>query len=266
MIRKRIEERLTDIHAQWVASIEDEDVKILAERHSIITGGAIVSLLQGEEPKDYDIYFRYPETTLSIAKYYIDKYAPDNVSIENIDGRIKIVIPSSGHIKIPEEKKKKKEPIYHPVFMSSNAIMLSDKIQIIVRFYGEPAAIHDTFDYIHCCNYWDSCDKRLVLNPKALESIINKYLIYTGSRYPVCSLLRIRKFLKRGWTINAGQILKMCFQVSNLDLSDVKVLEDQLIGVDTAYFNELVERMKQDDVTTITQTYLINLIEEIFGC
>ena len=34
-------------------------------------------------------------------------------------------------------------------------------------------------------------------------------------------MIRTRKFLKRGWHINAGQYLKMCFQISELDLSDI---------------------------------------------
>jgi hypothetical protein len=57
-----------------------------------------------------------------------------------------------------------------------------------------------------------------VLRAEALESILTKELRYVGSRYPLCSVIRTRKFLARGWTINAGQYVKMCFQISQLDL------------------------------------------------
>jgi hypothetical protein len=136
------------------------------------------------------------------------------------------------------------KPKYRPVFLSANAITLSDKIQIVIRFYGEPAAIHENYDYVHCTNYWYSKDRQVVLNQSALEAILSKELVYIGSKYPLCSIIRTRKFLKRGWTINAGQYLKMCFQVSKLDLTNIAVLEDQLIGVDVAYFAQLIEAVK----------------------
>lgn len=136
------------------------------------------------------------------------------------------------------------KPRYRPVFLSANAITLSDKIQIVIRFYGEPSEIHDNYDYIHCTNYWHSKDRQVVLKQSALEAILSKELVYIGSKYPLCSIVRTRKFLKRGWTINAGQYLKMCFQVSKLDLTDIAVLEDQLIGVDVAYFCQLIDAVK----------------------
>src|SRR3546814_4892538 len=48
------------------------------------------------------------------------------------------------------------DPTYRPVFMSTNAITLSDKIQIVLSFYGEADAIHENYDFVHCTNYWRS--------------------------------------------------------------------------------------------------------------
>ena len=140
------------------------------------------------------------------------------------------------------EKGKKK---YRPVFMTSNAITLSDKVQIILRFYGEPDEIHSNYDYIHCTCYWQSWDSELILRPAALEALLSRTLSYVGSKYPICSLVRLRKFVQRGWRINAGQILKIAYQISKLNLDDLSVLEDQLTGVDTAYFVQLIERLKK---------------------
>src|SRR3546814_939057 len=55
------------------------------------------------------------------------------------------------------------DPTYRPVFMSTNAITLSDKIQIVLRFYGEADAIHENYDFVHCTNYWTSKDANLTL-------------------------------------------------------------------------------------------------------
>ena len=80
---------------------------------------------------------------------------------------------------------------------------------------------------------------------KSLLSILTKRLRYYGSKYPVCSVFRLRKFLKRGWNINAGEIFKICFQISEINLHDVTVLEDQLIGVDTQYFVWFISKLKE---------------------
>jgi hypothetical protein len=39
----------------------------------------------------------------------------------------------------------------------------------------------------------------------------------------------------------------MAMQISELDLTDLAVLEDQLTGVDTAYFLQLIEKLKEKD-------------------
>jgi hypothetical protein len=39
-------------------------------------------------------------------------------------------------------------------------------------------------------------------------------------------------------------MLKMMFQVSDLDLKNPDVLEEQLIGVDIAYFSTLIEVLR----------------------
>jgi hypothetical protein len=156
-------------------------------------------------------------------------------------------------------------PDYRPVFLSSNAIMLSGKVQLILRFYGEPDEIHANYDFTHCTNYWSSHSGTLVLRPEALQALLARTLVYQGSRYPVCSLFRLRKFIARGWRVNAGQILKIAMQVSDLDLSKIDVLEDQLTGVDAAYFAQVLERCREKGGDRIESAYLVEIIDRMFG-
>jgi len=306
MNKRRINERLCKVHKGWLESITDEKVKELAAKNSIITGGVIASLLLDQEPKDYDIYFTNKETTMAVAQYYVDifnkKAGGEEVRVmdghryfqelaeypswEDIDkeklwwftketynmskDRVRLFIRSSGlALEVESTDKKKKPESYRPVFLSSNAITLSDKIQLINRFYGQPEEVHKTFDFIHTFNYWRSDTKELVLNVDSLEAILDKRLMYKGSKYPLCSVVRMRKFMKRGWTINAGQILKMCFQLSRLDLADIEVLEDQLIGVDTAYFEIIINRIRAELETNkdfrIDECWVAEVVEEVFG-
>lgn len=158
----------------------------------------------------------------------------------------------------------KEKQKYRPLFMTSNAITLSDKIQVVLRFYGDPDRIHENYDFVHCTCYWTSWDRNLVLRPEAMEAMLARELRYVGSKYPICSLVRTRKFIERGWRINAGQILKIAMQISELDLTRIEVLEDQLTGVDTAYFVQLIEKAKEKDPTSVDTAYLVELIDRIF--
>jgi hypothetical protein len=167
--------------------------------------------------------------------------------------------------KIDAEKKPGRKKKFSLCFITSNAITLHDQIQLIIRFTGEPDEIHKNYDFVHCTNYWTSWDKKIVLRGEALEAILTKELRYVGSRYPICSIIRTRKFLARGWTINAGQYIKMIWQCHDLDLHDVATLEDQLVGVDSAYFGQLIEALqKAPDPKKIDGTYLMTLIDKIF--
>ena len=171
---------------------------------------------------------------------------------------------------IPSEELEEKEnkTKYRPIFLSTNAITLSNKIQLVIRFYGEPDVIHENYDFVHATNYW-TYETGTVLNQRALESILNKELFYIGSKYPICSLVRTRKFIKRGWQINAGQYVKISFQISKLDLENIYVLEDQLVGVDSIYFLNFINALKTKHIKNndfvLTQDYLTTVIDKIFG-
>jgi len=305
MNRKGICRLLTKKHREFCASIKDEDVRKLVEKNSFITGGSIVSLLLKEPVKDYDYYLAGPKTAIAVAKYYVQQFIsnnPDGIvpEVRNgrdyddmADDRVKIYISSLGQAseeggsyyetmdaidavseadetEVPEDDGKK----YRPVFLSANAITLSDKVQIVIRFHGSPEEVHENYDFDHCKCFWEPGGNghrdygKLTLPPTAMESIITKQLRYSGSLYPLCSVIRTRKFLKRGWYINAGQYLKMCFQISELDLTDLNVLEEQLTGVDAAYFWEIIQYCRQkteeDDGFKVTAPYLATIIDKIF--
>lgn len=296
MNSKNIKRHLNAKLKDWLDSISDEEVKSIIKKNTIITGGALVSLLTGEPVHDYDVYFRTKEACLAVARYYTDQWNkthPDNrqavVDTKENSSKISVFISSQGVVSEAspnpfedgvsiEENPEKPEtntekPKYRPVFITSNAITLSDKIQVIVRFYGEVEQIHSNFDFVHCTCSWTSWDNQVQLPTKALECIINKELFYVGSKYPLCSIIRTRKYLERGYHINAGQYVKMAFQLNQLNLNDVETLKDQLLGVDSTYFDILIsaihaKQLKNKEDNTIGEevdtAYVIELINRIF--
>jgi hypothetical protein len=154
---------------------------------------------------------------------------------------------------------------YRPVFLSANAITLSDKVQLVVRFYGEPDQIHDNYDFVHAMCYWDHFNHELHLPAEALESMLSRTLSYRGSLYPIASIFRAKKFIERGWRISAGQLLKIIWQISEIDMTDFDILREQLTGVDQAYLWQLVSALKDVDPSTINSTYVVAIIDKIFG-
>lgn len=287
MNKRVIKSTLTRKHNHFLKSIKDERVRNLIHNNSFITGGSIASMLLNETINDFDYYFTNRETTLAVAEYYVGLFKQehqmeDAIEILEEDDRIKISIRSKGVAgeldtlseeqqvgeALEEEPPQKAAGGYQPIYLSSNAVSLSNKVQLILRFYGSPDEIHENYDFVHCTNYWIPSSNKLVLKPEALESLLTKQLTYVGSKYPLCSVIRTRKFIKRGWHINAGQYLKMCFQVSELDLTDIAVLEDQLTGVDSDYFNQVIAQCKEpqekDSTFTISSTYLAEVVDKLF--
>lgn len=157
---------------------------------------------------------------------------------------------------------------YEIKFISANAITLSDKIQLVTRFYGTPEEIHKNFDFVHAMGVYDYRENELHTTTEQLEALLSKTLIYKGSLYPLASIFRARKFINRGWGIDAGQYLKMAFQLNDLDLLDPYTLEEQLTGVDLLYFYQIISDLKykqltNDDFKPSTE-YFIKIIERVF--
>jgi hypothetical protein len=153
---------------------------------------------------------------------------------------------------------------FRPIHMSQNAITLSDKVQCIIRFFGEPDQIHRNFDFVHATAYFDYAVNKLVVSEAAYKALLSKSLIYTGSLYPMASVFRVRKFIQRGWRITAGQMLKMLWQVSELELTNRDVLQEQLLGVDQAYMWQLMEALKDVEPNKIDAAYIAKIIDDIF--
>lgn len=303
--------------SRWIDTIDDKNLQILARSDALVCGGAVTSLLVGEAPNDYDVYFRTMSTARRMAEYYAERFNNSNhlasinnykvqvrtEKVENIKGevedRVRLHMQSAGaagegqeeykyfegegdsmterffesiknnRIETAEEiseevKEAKKEP-YRPVFLTDNAITLANKVQLIIRFYGEAEEIHKNFDFVHALNYYDVAEDTLNLHPDALTAILSRNLMYVGSLYPLASMFRVRKFLERGWRISAGQMLKIAWQINELDLDNPKQLQEQLIGVDQAYMRQLVSELQSvKPGTRIDSIYLAQLVDRIF--
>lgn len=301
-ITKTIDNKVKD----WLSSIDNEKLRNTIKENIVVTGGCIASMLLKEDINDFDIYFKTKESCLEVAKYYVEKINKiytnkisdsivevvdsNNIPTKNYEEstgdyskwsffkkgleiskeeRVKIYIPHIGYWRrsdeLPEENQETLK--YEPVYLSENAISLSNSVQIVIRFFGEVKELHSNYDFVHATNYFHYEDDKpkLVCNVKALESLLTKELLYIGSKYPLTSVIRTKKFTARGFTINAGTMLKILWQVAELDLKDPVVLQEQLIGVDVAYFSMLLSILQNVNPEKLNYNYISEIIDRVFN-
>lgn len=280
-------------------SKNDKELASKLKRHCFVSGGAITSLLQGDMPNDFDIYIDNLDVLEEIGKYYTDQWninhkiskSFDIIKHDDGNKRLEIIVRSSGIVEENEDIEEnedeydgqlppkeiieeidtvseKKEEKYRVKCITSNAISLSDDVQIVCRFCGSPSEIFENYDFVHTMQAYVRVNDELLLNVDSLVSIMCKRLEYKGSLFPICSLFRLRKFLSRGWTISSIEILKIAHQISKLDLDDVNVLKEQCIGCDYFYMvsfcNALSEWRENNPDVEFSNEYMFELIEKVF--
>ena len=160
-------------------TINNQEMINIIKYNSYITGGCIPSMLLDEYVNDFDVYFYSNENALSVKKYY---------------------------------KNKEKTEKFHVKLITDNSINLSDKIQMIIKFTGKPEDVVDSFDWKHIKSYFIYPDK-LFLIDDVYKLVMEKELVYTGSEYPLSSLLRTRKFIKKGWHISTVTMTNIILDV-----------------------------------------------------
>lgn len=299
-------------------SKKDKELAEDLKRHCFVSGGAITSLLQGEQPNDFDIYIDNLETLYKICVFYTKQWNDNHKTqkefnivkriitdknellgsydqnlnvIYDVRESVEVQVRSSGVVRdedvegqdetenlalppkeIIEEinsvKEEYKEEKYVIKCITSNALSLSDDVQIICRFCGKPEEIFKNYDFIHTMQAYYRVNDELLLNTKSLVSIMAKRLEYQGSLFPICSLFRLRKFLSRGWTISSTEILKIAYQISKLNLDNVSVLKEQCLGCDYYYMLSFIEALQQwrenNQGVEFNSEYMFELLEEVF--
>lgn len=196
-----------------------------------ICGGCIASMINDEEISDYDVYCKSEGTAKAVSEYF--------------DTRMDHVLSNTG-----------------------NAVTFNNKIQLITKFSGEPEKVIDKFDFLHTQCYFDGATNELHISERVENVIKEKVLVYTGSSYPVSTLIRIPKYIKRGWYISPVQHARIILDVSVLDLTDSYILKDQLMGVDLGDFfgddGEIDLSWREPEVTVTT--IFNDLVNEDCGC
>ena len=216
MKAKQIEKLLTGVMTNFLESIKDEEIKKIIKENSFITGGCIPSMLMDEWINDYDLYFYCKNDTEKVKQYFEEKHTTD------------------------------KKDKYHVKLITENSTNLSDKIQLITKFIGDPMFITQQFDWQHIKSWYSCKEEKLYLTNDVYRLIVEKELIYTGSAYPLSSFLRLKKYLKKGWNVSTATMVHIALDITqSFRNSDAHRIRKQLQNANIS--PELLDDFQQEN-------------------
>jgi hypothetical protein len=140
-----------------------------------LTGGAIASLLQREDPHDYDFY------------------AKDT----NSSDLFRFILTSEKNRKYIKDAKEYFQTLIAGKMVTPNSITMNNKASFITMMGGEPKIVREHFDYVHCLPYYDLREDKLYISRQMYDAIVNKRLIVNNKDN--VKIWRTEKFIKRGY-------------------------------------------------------------------
>lgn len=163
------------IRVIWSLPIE---IKNIAKTDSVIVAGGFIRAIVAKEPiSDIDL-FGDKETLEAIAG---DRESENCCKIFRTDRSITLI-----------------DWLKHP-------------IQLVIGFpHSDPVKLIESFDFTICqaCVYWDKTNEKWhsLCSDDFYFDLAAKRLHYTEQGVPPASLLRVKKFIKKGYTISAQEL------------------------------------------------------------
>jgi hypothetical protein len=144
-----------------------------------LSGGAIASLIQGGQPKDWDVYFMNPIAQKVVIDLFTTDYLlSDDIAV--IDEKYREMTKGDGKC------------------ITENAMTLKNDIQLITTHNGTPDEIRETFDFVHCKPYYHFGKDQLFISKEQYDLCYNKKLKVNNMKAQ--TTWRQSKFEQRGYT------------------------------------------------------------------
>lgn len=196
----------------------EEVVKVLKDTNAILAGGAITSLFMGRKISDWDLYFRTKEDLEKCEKFFQAKgtrvFVTERSATYSIKGQ-----------KVPYQL-----------------------ITYLEALSGEPEDIFLKFDFTICMGAFDFKADGFWFGKEFWKHLAQRRLVFNiGTLYPIVSIMRAHKYARRGFLISGIDVMKMALAVDHLHISTFAELKNQLMGIDTAFLQELTDRFAADD-------------------
>jgi len=200
----------------------EEAIKGLRHCNAFIAGGAITALFSGQKIRDWDIYFRTKEDCEKAITWF------------GINGVLSNQTDTSMSYKLGKHEK-------------------PYQLIILPGLFGDPSSIFKCYDFTVCMGAYQffadparQHEEGFVFGDDFLKHIGQRRLVFhTGTMFPICSMLRVMKYIKRGFYITGMELLKIGLSIHSLRIETYKDLRRQLQGIDTAFLADLTDQMKE---------------------
>lgn len=189
----------------------DEVMNLLKTFGGIVAGGAVTSVFSAARINDFDIFFPN-EKQLNKA---IASLALDDKAI-NTDSALSIVL--GGH-----------------------------RVQLVKVLTRTPSEVISSFDFTICQAAFDP-DDGFIFGADFFQHLAQRRLVFNvKAEYPICSLYRARKFMKRGFSLSGIEAIKLGLRIHSLKIETYRDLRAQLMGIDTLFLRDLTDSLKGED-------------------
>lgn len=194
-----------------------------------VAGGACTSVFSNKRINDIDIYFR------------TEKDLKDMMS---------------GHMSQIDSCQMF---IYSMVGETDNAITYKradSTVQLIRKYFLPPEELIEKFDFTICQCAFDVLKDEFVMGKDFLYDMSKRSLRFTGkTEYPIASLYRMKKFMKRDYNPSALDIISIALSINKLEITTFVDLKKQLDGIDTIMLKDLTDALldKGDTEYNITE-------------
>lgn len=116
----------------------------------------------------------------------------------------------------------------------------SVKVQLCKYNYPTMARLVESFDFAHVQVAYDVFSQEVTYTEQAKEAFISRTTTFTGSEYPLSSLIRLNKYYERGRITGRGligEVLLIFKAILERGFKDYEDFKDQLNAVDLNFFD-----------------------------
>ena len=222
-------------------------IKKMEETNAIIAGGAITSIFSESPISDYDVYF-YTEKELEAFNEYLNKLVDGKEDLDILDRDV-----MDSDFRCTKQCTSSNAWTYK-VFWGNKTATIQVIMKCTCSTYCDenssqnpydPSLLLSTFDFTVCMGALDVKSKQFILYKDFLVHLCSRRLIYNTKvmTYPICSLHRMLKYLKKGFSISGVEVIKICIAITQLKLKTWQDFKEQLMGIDTQVFEPLTDAL-----------------------
>lgn len=197
-----------------------------------IAGGAITSVFTKQKIRDYDLYFNNMDTYNKIFDYLKSKGAKN-------------------------------------IFSTNNAETLKwegVKWQLIKCANGTINEIFNSFDFSICMGAYDLKNDCFIIHKNFMAHNAQRRLVFhEGTKYPICSLIRTRKYMFRGYFLTGIEYIKMALCINKIRIETWADLKFHLQGIDTLFLEPLTTALEKEGDTIYDYDKFLVLMDEVLN-